>query len=84
MELMSENVRAAMCYTLGFITGVLFLFDGSPFVRFHAVQSTLTFSTIAALIILLPVIPGGVNALKNRNGFQPAPVGDMHNQGESR
>jgi len=60
MELMSENVRAAMCYTLGFITGVLFLFDGSPFVRFHAVQSTLTFSTISALIILLPVIPGGV------------------------
>ena len=60
MELMSENVRAAMCYTLGFITGVVFLFDRSPFVRFHAVQSTLTFSTISALIILLPVIPGGV------------------------
>lgn len=60
MELISENVRAAMCYTLGFVTGILFLFDRSPFVRFHAIQSTLTFSTIAALIILLPVLPGGV------------------------
>ncbi|AIG97611.1 MULTISPECIES: DUF4870 domain-containing protein [Archaeoglobus] len=60
MEVINENIRAAMCYTLGFVTGVLFLlFDRSPFVRFHAVQSTLTFSTITALVILLPVLPGG-------------------------
>ena len=60
MEMLPENVRGAMCYTLGFITGVLFLlFDRSPFVRFHAVQSILTFSTVAAMVIILPVIPGG-------------------------
>ncbi|WP_202319621.1 DUF4870 domain-containing protein [Archaeoglobus neptunius] len=61
MEIFSENIRGAMCYILGFVTGALFLlFDRSPFVRFHAVQSLLTFSTVAALQIILPVFPGGV------------------------
>jgi len=56
-----ENIRGAMCYVLGFITGVVFLLlDRSPFVRFHAVQSILTFSTITALEIILPLLPGGV------------------------
>ena len=57
----SENVRGAMCYTLGFVTGVIFLlFDRSPFVRFHAMQSILTFSTITALEIILPILPAGL------------------------
>jgi uncharacterized membrane protein len=60
MEVLPENVRGAMCYILGFVTGVIFLLiDKSPFVRFHAVQSILTFSTIAAMVIILPVLPGG-------------------------
>ncbi len=58
--MLGENIRGAMCYTLGFISGVFFLLlDSSPFVRFHAVQSILTFSTIAAMSIILPVVPGG-------------------------
>lgn len=59
--MLGENVRGAMCYTLGFVTGVVFLlFDPSPFVRFHAMQSILTFSTIAALMIILPILPAGL------------------------
>ncbi len=59
--MLGENIRGALCYTLGFVSGVFFLlFDTSPFVRFHALQSTLTFSTIAALSIILPVVPGGL------------------------
>ncbi|WP_456468264.1 DUF4870 domain-containing protein [Archaeoglobus sp.] len=70
MELLGENVRGAMCYTLGFVTGVIFLlFDRSPFVRFHAVQSILTFSTITALEIILPILPGGLILARLIFGF---------------
>ncbi|MBI1897225.1 MAG: DUF4870 domain-containing protein [Acidobacteria bacterium] len=40
---MTENVAGALCYLLGFITGILFLVlephNRNPFVRFHAFQS---------------------------------------------
>jgi uncharacterized membrane protein len=40
---LTENVAGALCYLLGFITGVLFLvlepYNKSKFVRFHAFQS---------------------------------------------
>jgi uncharacterized membrane protein len=42
---MEENVRAALSYVLGFITGIIFYLTEkeSDFVRFHAMQSTVTF-----------------------------------------
>jgi uncharacterized membrane protein len=40
---MSDNVAGALCYVLGFITGILFLviepWNRNKFVRFHAFQS---------------------------------------------
>jgi uncharacterized membrane protein len=41
---LQENVAGLLCYTLGFITGILFLLiDKRPFVRFHAAQSIVVF-----------------------------------------
>jgi uncharacterized membrane protein len=40
---MDDNVAGALCYAVGFITGILFLvlepYSKRPFVRFHALQS---------------------------------------------
>ena len=40
---MTDNLAGALCYAVGFITGVLFLiiepYSKRPFVRFHAFQS---------------------------------------------
>ncbi len=42
---MEENVRAALSYVLGFVTGIVFYLieKESDFVRFHAMQSIITF-----------------------------------------
>ena len=51
---MQQNVAALLCYVLGWITGLIFLFiDKRPFVRFHAMQSLLVFGGIHVLHILL-------------------------------
>lgn len=53
------NVAAALSYVLGWITGVVFLIveRDSPFVRFHAMQSTIVFLALSVLCILLQAIP---------------------------
>ena len=40
-----ENIEGALCYLLGWITGVVFYFveDKNKLVRFHAMQSILVF-----------------------------------------
>ena len=42
---LDENVEGALCYVLGFITGIVFLImeKDNKFVKFHAVQSIATF-----------------------------------------
>lgn len=42
---LDENVAGALCYVLGFITGIIFLImeKDNKFVKFHAVQSIATF-----------------------------------------
>ncbi len=42
---LEENIEGALCYSLGLITGILFLLveRESQFVRFHAIQSTSVF-----------------------------------------
>lgn len=50
----SENTAGILCYLLGWITGIVFLIiDKRPFVRFHAVQSILTFGALSALTVVL-------------------------------
>ncbi len=51
---LSENAAAALCYVLGFITGILFLvlepYNRNKLIRFHAFQSI--FLNVAALVLM--------------------------------
>ena len=53
------NVAAALSYLVGFVTGIIFLVveKDNRFVRFHAMQSTLTFVGIVLVDILLQIVP---------------------------
>ncbi len=47
---LQENVAGLLCYVFGWITGlVFFLIDKRPFVRFHAMQSIITFGALNVL-----------------------------------
>ena len=56
---MDENIEALLAYVLGWLTGIIFLIleKDSYFVRFHAMQSTITFLGITVLEIILGFIP---------------------------
>lgn len=56
---LDENVAGALCYALGWITGVIFLMTepSNRFVRFHAWQSTIAFLTLSVACVLLQSIP---------------------------
>lgn len=56
---LDENVAAFLCYLFGFITGIVFLVveRKSSFVRFHAMQSTITFLGLFVISIILGWIP---------------------------
>jgi uncharacterized membrane protein len=56
---LSENVAGALCYLLGWITGLIFLLveKQSTFVRFHAMQSLMAFGLLAVASIVLQFIP---------------------------
>ncbi len=56
---LDENVEGFLCYLFGFITGILFLVleKKSSFVRFHAMQSTITFLGLFVLSLILGMIP---------------------------
>jgi uncharacterized membrane protein len=48
---LDENVAGALCYVLGFITGIVFLVmeKDNKFVKFHAVQSIATFLPVMVI-----------------------------------
>ena len=51
---MQQNIAALLCYVLGWLSGLVFLFiDKRPFVRFHAIQSILLFGGIHVLHLVL-------------------------------
>ena len=51
-----KNTAAALSYVLGWLTGIVFLLiEKEPFVRFHAMQSIVTFG-ILTILSLVPVI----------------------------
>ena len=62
---LKKETSAALSYVLGPVTGVLFLvLEKDPFVRFHAMQSIVTFVGLIIIqwvfgltIILLPLVP---------------------------
>lgn len=61
------KLAGVLAYLLGFISGVVLLVieRDSPFVRFHAMQSVLTFGALLIVQIVLRVIPllGGLLSL---------------------
>lgn len=59
---MADNVASALCYALGFITGIVFLvmepYSKNRAIRFHAFQSIfLSVAVIAVDIVLTMILP---------------------------
>jgi len=56
---MEENIAGLLCYVLGFITGIVFLLleKENTFVRFHAIQSIITFGGFFIVNLFLSLIP---------------------------
>lgn len=54
-----ENIAGLLCYALAFVTGIVFLVveKKSSFVKFHAMQSTITFIALFIVNIILMWIP---------------------------
>jgi uncharacterized membrane protein len=47
---LAENVAGLLCYAFGWVTGIIFFAtDKRPSVRFHAMQSIITFGALNAL-----------------------------------
>jgi uncharacterized membrane protein len=61
---LNENVAGLLCYIAGWVTGLIFylLEKDSKFVKFHAMQSMITFLSISIIQIVLK-IPEGVLGL---------------------
>lgn len=57
---MADNVASALCYVLGFITGIVFLviapYNQSRTVRFHAFQSIFVNVALIAIEIALGIV----------------------------
>ncbi|RLE09276.1 hypothetical protein DRJ00_04610 [Candidatus Aerophobetes bacterium] len=65
---LKENVVGALCYVLGWITGIVFLIveKKNRFVRFHAMQSLVTFlslSVIRWIFRWIPFVGRGISVL---------------------
>jgi len=56
---LDENVAGFLCYLAVFITGIVFLVveKQSSFVRFHAMQSTITFLGLFVIMGVMGFIP---------------------------
>ncbi len=54
-----ENLEAALAYVLGWVSGLILLFmeKESDFVRFHAMQSVITFLGLFILMLVGGMIP---------------------------
>ena len=57
---LSENLAATLCYVLGWLTGLIFLLveKQSGFVRFHAMQSLMTFGLLSIAGFVVSFLPG--------------------------
>lgn len=55
---LTENVAGLLCYVLGWISGLIFLLieQENKFVRFHAMQSIVTFGGISIISIALSIL----------------------------
>lgn len=68
------NTAALLCYVLGWVSGVVFLVleQKNPFVRFHALQSTVTFGVLtvaSAILSWIPIVGVAFSAIIGVLGF---------------
>jgi uncharacterized membrane protein len=56
---MDQNVAGLLCYVAGWITGLIFFLieKENRFVRFHAMQSIITFGGLTVVFIVVGMIP---------------------------
>ncbi len=56
---LDENVAGFLCYLFGFVTGIVFLVveKESRFVKFHAMQSTITFLSLFVILLIFGWVP---------------------------
>lgn len=56
---LDQNIFGLLCYLGGFLTGIVFFFieKEDRFVRFHAMQSIITFASLFILSFILSFIP---------------------------
>lgn len=56
---LEPNLAGLLCYVLGWVTGLIFfiLEKENQFVRFHAMQSIVTFGALTVVSIILSFIP---------------------------
>ncbi|WP_253254742.1 DUF4870 domain-containing protein [Methanofervidicoccus sp. A16] len=67
---LEENIEGLLCYLVGVITGIIFLVleKESDFVKFHAMQSLVTFlslTIIGMIVAFIPYIGGLISLLIN-------------------
>lgn len=55
---LDENVAGLLCYVLGWVSGLVFILieKENKFVRFHAMQSIVTFGGITVISIVLSIL----------------------------
>jgi len=55
---LEPNIAGLLCYVLGWITGLIFILleKENHFIRFHAMQSIVTFGAITAVMVVLSVL----------------------------
>jgi len=55
---LAENVAGLLCYVLGWVSGIVFILieQENKFVRFHAMQSIVTFGSITVISIVLSIL----------------------------
>jgi len=56
---MTQNLAGLLCYLAGWITGLVFFLieKENRFVRFHAMQSMITFGGLQVLFLVLSFVP---------------------------
>lgn len=56
---LTENLECTLCYALSWITGVIFLVleKENKLVRFHALQSIITFLSLSIVCVIIGIIP---------------------------
>ena len=58
---LEENIAGLLSYVLGWVTGLVFFLieKDNKFVRFHAMQSIITFGSLTVIGVILSWIPFG-------------------------